>query len=107
MLGRVGVKISHFFTIYLFGGKKCTYFLEKVLIMKSTYSLQFSSRNPVVMIVIRIVMIVIRIVRIVTPIVRVVTKIIRIMTRIVTRMIKIVTRMFRIVTRIVRSNCDG
>ena len=34
------------FTIYLFGGKKCTYFLEKVLIMKSTYSLQFSSRNP-------------------------------------------------------------
>ena len=34
------------FTIYLFGGKKCTYFLKKVLITRSTYSLQFCSRNP-------------------------------------------------------------
>ena len=44
---KLWLKSRFIFTIYLFGGKKCTYFLKKVLITKSTYLLQFCSRNPV------------------------------------------------------------
>ena len=43
---KLWLKSRFIFTIYLFGGKKCTYFLKKVLITKSTYLLQFCSRNP-------------------------------------------------------------
>ena len=43
---KLWLKSRFIFTIYLFGGKKCTYFVKKVLITKSTYSRQFPSRNP-------------------------------------------------------------